>query len=434
MCSESPSQSRSRIAITVVFIGTIFIAQLSSAQTYTVLHSFTGGGDGANPYAGLVTDGAGNFYGMTDDDNSYGAHCDSGIGCGTVFKFTHLGSNWVLTTIYAFQGSSKGDGAYPTARVTLGADGALYGTTPWGGISNDGIVFLLTPPTSPCKTALCPWTETILHSFEGGDADGAHPGSGNVTFEPAGKLYGTTSEGGGGSCGSNGCGTAYQLSQSSGGWTESIIYDFSAGHGFDPDAGVTLDSLGNLYGTTMETGIGTVYELTPVQGGWLATTLFDFTNQPEFGPIGGLIFDHSGNLYGTTGYGGFGHGGTVFKLSPSSGGWSLALLFSFPYQGRDLPPGPTSTLVMDASGALYGTTYSVGVYGCGSVFKLTPSGNNWIYTSLHDFTCDYDGGHPFGQIVLDANGNIYGTTSMGGPFGVGCTQSFGCGVVWEITP
>lgn len=423
----------SLVVVCALLVGALTPAQ---AQTFTVLHIFTGGGDGAGPYAGLVTDGAGNFYGTTNSDNNYGAHCpDSGIGCGTVFKLMRSGSGWTLATIYAFHGFSAGDGAYPVARVVLGPDNALYGTTPWGGESDQGIVFRLAPATTRCKTALCPWTETILHSFQGGNDDGAYPGSGDVTFDSAGNLYGTTSEGGNDSCAPRTCGTVYQLSQSGSGWTESVIYDFSAAGSFNPEAGVTLDSFGNLYGTTTGTGIGgTVYELTLVQGGWQATTLFDFTNQPEFGPIGGLVFDHPGNLYGTTAYGGFGHGGTVFKLIPGSGTWSLSLLFSFSYHGHDLPAGPTSTLTMDAYGALYGTTYSAGVYGCGSVFKLTPFGDRWMYTPLHDFTCDYDGGHPFGQLVLDANGNIYGTTSMGGPYGVGCTQSFGCGVVWEITP
>ncbi len=429
MFSLTPKQSICRADLPIAILAVVLTLAISAhAQTYLVLHKFGGGADGWAPYAGLTMDRAGNFYGTTWVGGQSNQDCD--WGCGVVFKLTRTQSNWTLDPIYTFQGPGAGDGSEPVARVTFGPDGALYGTTSYGGASNLGTVFRLTPGATACKTALCPWSENLLYSFQGGNIDGAMPGYGDVIFDAAGRLYGTTMLGGG-QCYVD-CGTVYQLARSGGGWSESVIYFFASAPISEPNAGVILDNSGNLYGTAMGVGdAGAVYELTPAQGGWSETTLFDFNNRPEYAPIGGLLLDSAGNLYGTTAYGGFGHGGTVFELSPSG---ALNLLFGFSYAGRDLPPGPTSTLTMDASGALYGTTYSAGMFGCGSVFKLTPSGSGWTYRTLHDFTCDADGGHPWGQVILDADGNVYGSATIGGTIGGSCPDNLGCGVVFEITP
>jgi uncharacterized repeat protein (TIGR03803 family) len=139
------------------------------------------------------------------------------------------------------------------------------------------------------------------------------------------------------------------------------------------------------------------------------------------GSDGGLMRDSAGNLYGTTLTGGDNGGGTVYELSPSNGGWTFTTLYNFSGNG-----GSFAVLIMDAAGNLYGTTIGDGAYGQGNVFKLTPSNGSWIYTSLHDFTGGSDGSQPYGQVTLDANGNLYGTASIGGPDNKG--------VVWEITP
>src|SRR5271166_2917290 len=147
-------------------------------------------------------------------------------------------------------------------------------------------------------------------------------------------------------------------------------------------------------------------------------------------PFGGVIFDNSGNLYGSTLVHGLGGGGTVFELSPANGNWTFSLLYSFIGSGF----GPAASLTMDAAGNLYGTTDKNGAFGAGTVFKLTPSGGSWKYTSLHDFTGGSDGGNPFSNVTFDANGNLYGRTSAGGDTSGDCQGLVGCGVVWEITP
>jgi uncharacterized repeat protein (TIGR03803 family) len=438
MLKTNPRTASARVAPILLFALVVMLTPSALAQSYTVLHNFTGGADGANSYAGLTADRAGNFYGTAASGGNMGPYC--GIGCGTVFKLTRAGANWVLNPLYAFQASENGDGSGPLARVIFGPDGALYGTTAAGGQgAGDGTVFRLTPPATACKTVLCPWTETILHSFQGGNNDGSGPRYGDLAFDGAGDLYGTTIYGGPGSDGCNyfgNCGTVYEVAHQNGDWNESVIWYFAEGIilGFWPYNGVTLDSAGNVYGAV--TWGGEIYELTPGQGGsgWSATILYDFAIHQLGCPVGGLIFDHAGNLYGTSACDGSGGGGSVFELSTSGDGWTLTTLYSFNYSGSNEMPGPSSTLTMDASGALYGNTYAEGAYGYGSIFKLTPSQGSWTYTSLHDFTGGSDGGYPWGQVILDANGNVYGTTTVGGSTVGSCYQNQGCGVVFEITP
>jgi uncharacterized repeat protein (TIGR03803 family) len=395
------------------------IATLSAqAQTFNVIHTFTGGPDGGNPNAGLTIDKAGNLY-----STAY----TGGAGYGTVYRMKRSGSNWVFNPLYSFAGGT--DGANPVARVVFGPDGSLYGTTLFGGVvgcgdSGCGTVFNLRPSARACTTALCPWTETVLHRFSG-DPDGNYPEFSDVIFNQMGNLYGVTYDGGTG-----GLGTVYQLTPSGSGWTESVLYGFP-GRGNDgvfPNA-VTLDNAGNLYGTTFNGGLsndGTVFEMTYSVGiGWTENLLYSFQNGNDGSlPIAGLIFDQSGNLYGATTNGGSGGGGTVFELTPSGGGWKYTLLYSFTGGYRC---GPVGNLVMDGAGNLYGTTVCDGTNQAGNVFKLTPSGPTWTYTSLHDFTGGSDGGISTSNLIFDTNGNLYGTTIYGGG-----PQNYG--VVFQITP
>jgi len=401
------------LAAAIVFALTVVVTQSVQAQTYSVLHTFTGGMDGATPEAGVTLDKAGNLYGTAANGGNTGS--------GAVFKIAHKGSGWTFSPLYNFAGGN--DGATPTARVIFGPDGTLYGTTSDAGMEQGvfGTVFNLKPSPSACRTALCPWLETVLHRFTANN-DGITPGYGDVVFDKAGNLYGTTMNGG-----TNDRGIVYELTPSGGSWTESILFNFGSGLGVYPYNGVIFDNAGNLYGTTYEdedgpTVYGTVYQLTPSGSGWTENILHSFQEASDGAyPFGGVIFDQAGNLYGTTAYSGPAGAGTIFQLTPSNGTWTLTVLHSF--AGSD---GPFGGLTMDAAGNLYGTTYADGANLFGSVFRLTPSGDGWTYTDIYDFTGGNDGGYPFGTVAFDANGNLYGTASTFGKNGYG--------VVWEITP
>ena len=410
----------------------------AQAQTYQVIHDFTDEQDGATPLVGLTMDRSGNLYGTASSGGYFGGNCYS-AGCGTVFKLAPRGSGWVFTPLYLFQGTD--DGQMPYARVVFGPDGRLYGSTDEGGNpcygAGCGTVFSLAPPAPACKSVLCPWTETVLYRFSG--PDGAHP-QGDLIFDRAGNIYGTTVAGGNTSCsgGIGGtCGTVFKLTPSNGGWTESVAYAFTGDNdGFEPRGGVILDGAGNLYGTTAQGGPpqggglpnGTVFELTPSGSGWSKSILFTFELYGDgVGPVG-LVFDGSGDLYGATPGGGANKGGAVYELIPSNpGNWTFEGIYSFQPEG-----GPEAALTLDAAGNLYGTQIEGGGSGHGAAFKLTPSDSGWTYSSLHDFTLGSDGGYPSGSIIFDANGNIYSTTQSGG---IGpCNYGYGCGVVFEITP
>jgi uncharacterized repeat protein (TIGR03803 family) len=222
------------------------------------------------------------------------------------------------------------------------------------------------------------WTETVLHIFLNNYIDGGYP-QGNLAFDGAGNLYGTTNVGG--TCG---CGILFQLTPSSGGeWTETIIHDFSTvNDGFFPISGVTFDSKGNLYAIADQGAndgqftSGAVVELSPAGGDvWNETVLYQFANSADgaYPAYGAPLFDASGNLYGTTTAGGPDNMGTVFELSPRAGGtWEQRVLHSFTGTGTD-GQSPWNTLVLDAHGKLYGTTQNGGANcNCGTVFVVKP--------------------------------------------------------------
>jgi uncharacterized repeat protein (TIGR03803 family) len=268
----------------------------------------------------------------------------------------------------------------------------------------------------------------VLYSFTGA-ADGLLPWLVDPVFDHDGNLYGTTEAGGQVPAG----GVVFKLTPSVGEWTETVIHNFT---GTDhPYSGVIFDGAGNLYGTTTNGGLdayGNVFQLAPSGSGWMATDIYDFQGGADGAvPYGALTVDRSGNLFGTTTTNRFFNGGgTVFELSQSGTGWTFALVYGLSGSGSG---GPAGNLVMDGAGNLYGTTYADGTHQFGSVFKLTPDIGGWTYTSLHDFTGGDDGGLPFGGPTMDENGNLYGTTIIGGMQGGNC-PSYGCGVVWEITP
>jgi uncharacterized repeat protein (TIGR03803 family) len=285
----------------------------------------------------------------------------------------------------------------------------------------------------------------VLHQFTG--KDGAIPDAGLI-FDAAGNLYGTTSFGGVSTNCSGGCGTVFKLAPNSDGtWTESVLYSFRSGaDGEFPVAGLIFDTAGNLYGTTQSGaggGFGVVFRLTSKSdGSWTESVLHSFTNGTDGAfPSARLIFDTAGNLYGTTLTGGGsskcvnGGCGIVFELTPKSdGSWMENILHSF--TGDD-GAYPDTDLVFDATGNLYGTTSAGGVStkctgGCGTVFKLKPnSDGSWTESVLHSFAGGADASDPLAGLIFDATGNLYGTTSAGG-VSTKCTG--GCGTVFKLKP
>ena len=392
---------------------------VASTPPETVLFSFPAGIGGANPYAGMIADSAGNLYGTTGEGGN-STKCNLGSGCGTVFMLAPPA--WSETVLYSFQGTSVGDGSGPQAGLVFDKLGALYGTTASGGKYGQGTVFKLTPPAAAGGV----WTETVLHSFAGG-SDGSNPASG-VTFDGA-TLCGTTPIGG-----SSNFGTVFKLTKTSKGWVETILYNFTGrSDGGKPYSGLILKS-GALYGTTLDGGPssqGEVFKLTPPVTGstvWTETVLYGFTGGSDGGkPYAGVIFGKLGVLYGTAGLGGKGGYGTVFKLTPPTSGtaWTESVLYSF----GGGPDGAYSRygVVSDTAGNLYGTT-GVGPSNSGVIFELvapTKKSPVWTESVLWSFSGGSDGGDTTAGLML-FDGLLYGTTSLGG--------HNGDGVVFSITP
>lgn len=412
-----------------VLLMSLATSSVAVAQTFSVIHYFSGGPDGNYPAATMILDRAGKLYGTT----LFGGiqSCPQG-GCGVAFRMSASGSDWVLSTLFEFP-NNPSIGISPAAPLTFGPDGALYGTTEGGSscsLVGCGVAFRLVPPLRPCHTVVCPWTETVIYAFHGG-TDGIEPQFSGVAFDPAGNMYGTTALGG-----ANGKGIVYKLTRNGSQWVESILYNFNgAGDGSNPQAGVILDSAGNLYGTTQmggdlscafSQGCGTVFELSPPGSGWTETTIYTFESSSDVGtnPIAGLVFDTSGNLYGSADYRNGQVDAAVWELQHANGSWTPSVLTDLRGNG-----GPHSALTIDAQGNLYGTTVEGGAHFEGSVFELSPQNGAWTYTDLHDFHIN-DGWRPVGGVTLAADGTLYGTAAEGGTGS--CFN--GCGVVWQITP
>jgi uncharacterized repeat protein (TIGR03803 family) len=273
----------------------------------------------------------------------------------------------------------------------MDSSGDLYGTALFGGSNRDGTVFELGPAN----------TETVLLNFR--KTYGIFPSAGLIR-DSQGNLYGTTS-----SAGANGDGTVFKIDSSG---AATVFHNFTGTDGASPLAGLIMDSTGNLYGTTANGGTynaGTVFKLDPSGN---ATVLHGFNPSTDGGyPEAGLIMDSSGSLYGTTAYrGSSANGGTVFKVDPSG---NLTVLHIF---GGNDGLNPVAGLIMDSSGNLYGTTAYGGANGAGTVFKIDPSGTE---TVLHSFNSSVDGGYPYGGLVMDSSGNLYGTAAYGGSNGDG---------------
>ena len=427
--------------------GVVFKIDTSGHET--VLYTFTGGADGANPLAGVIRDRAGNLYGTTPN----GGNALGGLGSGVVFKVDTSGHETVL---YTFTGGA--DGGSPYAGVILGPEAILYGTTDIGGTHNQGVVFKV--DTSGNETVLHTFmrglggdqpdlagvildsvgnlygttafgaaggqgavykldtsgNETVLYAFPGA-ADGQYPYNAGVIFASDCHLYGTTAVGG-----KTGAGVVYQLD---GDGDEKVLYSFATltANGFArPTGSVIRDSKGNFYGTTfigqadVGSGYGVVYK---VDTAGHSTVLHNFTNGADGGnPYGGVIRDSKGNLYGTAIGGGESGAGVVFKVDASG---HETVLYSF--TGGADGGFPLGGVIRDSKGNLYGTTNGGGgASGAGVVFKVDTSGHE---TVLYTFTGGADGGFPLGGVIRDSKGNLYGTTNGGG-------GASGAGVVFKV--
>ncbi len=423
--SETPHISVARrmasisISSAILFALALFATQAALAQTFTVIHTFTGGADGANPYGGVAV-GPGYLYGTA----SAGGTGGSG-GNGVVFRMTQRSGGWALTPIYEFTGGN--DGSSPLSGVVVRPNHALYGTTQSGGSSGDGTVYELTPPPNAiCGTATCFWKLTVLHTFAG--FDGRRPQYGNLLFDQAGNIYGTAAQGG-----QYGNGVVYELLPSGGGWSESILYSFAGppNDGSLPSGGLTFDPAGNLYGTTANGGsedchytCGTIFELSPSGGGWTETVLHYFDSDQGFYPDSTLVMDQQGNLYGAGGQ----DIGVMFELTPSGGGWNFSV--TYPIDCDIYGAG----LTLGSDGNFYGacSTGPGANYPYGSVFKLAYSSGMWRLTILYGLNGTTDGSNPISPVAFDRNGNLYGTALLGGNTSGVCAGIGGCGTVWEI--
>jgi len=424
----------------------MLVATNRASGQETVLYNFQGGSDGNFPIGGVIFDAEGNLYGTTDVGG--GGACPGG--CGTVFKLAPAkNGGYTKTILYTFQGSFT-DGQYPQARLVFDQEGNLYGTTLLGGatLAGEGTVFKLTPTPSG------EWTETILHNFNCATAnDGCEPYS-YLIFDKAGNLYGTTLQGGGGDTSSyciNGCGTVFKLSKRKKGmWPETLLYTFphffNNTIGANPYAGLAIDAKGSLYGTTYYGGpytSGVVFRLKRSHGVWAETVLhtFSYTGTDGYAPYAGVVLDKSGNLYGTTLDGGnavLGQG-VVFMLTPArEGEWTETIIHDFPSPRYADGEYPITGVTVDAAGNLYGASYIGGGQneaqcpdndGCGVIYQLSPKDGRGSETILYAFQGGLDGGLLEDDVLaFDANGNLYGTGATGGSGGSGA------GVVFEVKP
>jgi uncharacterized repeat protein (TIGR03803 family) len=406
--------------------------QVSWAQTEKVLYSFCALHnclDGAGPAANLVEDEAGDLYGTTATGGIIGGLCQS-FGCGTVFERMASGGVKIL---YRF--SASHDGENPMSGLIRDSQGNLYGTTVYGGnvggacgLYGCGTVFELIKRGDT-------YSEKVLYAFVGG-ADGLRPGSGLVR-DSEGNLYGTTPEGGRSGCASGGgCGTVYKLTSLG---NEEVLYAFTGGvDGATPSASLVLDEQGYLYGTTAyggkfggactSWGCGTVFKLEP--NNRREVVLYRFNGGADGQtPMSPLIRDAKGSLYGTTSTGGDVNNiycsiqengcGVVFELTKSGLLVRRHGFTGYPTDGQLCLAG----LILDEQGNLYGTTALGGGFDRGIVFKVSLAG---VETVLHSFIGGPDGSNPPGSLVLDSKGSLYGTAPYGG--------AFGDGVLFEVIP
>ncbi len=362
-----------------------------------------------------------NYFTADAKGNLYAATASGGTDSdGVVFMLTPTGKETIL---YEFKGQASGDGAYPHGRLAFDAKGNIYGTTQSGGTNGTGTVYELTHGSSG-------WKEKVLYTFSAsGQTDGSNPSAGMVIASD-GTMYSTAANGG-----AYGAGAAFSLKKTSKGWKQTVIHSFNypADGGFLYD-GLMADAAGNLYGVAPSggtAGYGVVYRLSQTKKGWVETVIYNFTNQNGDGSglyWIDLISDSAGNIYGATSFGGTNTTGTVWELvhSKSKKTYSEKILYEFGTSGGGDGNNPYGGLVMDSKGNLYGTTLNGGTDNFGAVYKVAKSGKKWQETVLHSFVGGTDGEQPTGNLYIDSTDKLYGLAETGGKSNLG--------IAYRITP
>jgi uncharacterized repeat protein (TIGR03803 family) len=343
--------------------GTVFqLAPSGDGWTYTVLHDFTGGADGGQPYGGVTLDPQGNLFGTAVIGGSGGVCVEDG--CGVAYMLTKDGGTWTHSVIHDFTGGNDGFG--PGVGLTRDARGNLYGMTPTGGAYGLGTIFQLK------RNHNGTWTQRVIHTFTGG-LDGATGSAGRLLLDDAGNLSGVATVGG-----AHGAGTAFRLRRAPRGrWRLKTLYAFK-GQPFagNPYGALLFDEAGSLYGTTYYDGeydLGTVYKLTREDGSWTETVLYSFRGGMDgASPISNLVFDESGTIYGTTSEGGApGCGcGTIFRLTEANGEWTESVVHAF--EGTPDGAYPYAGMLVGMSGTFFGATVHGGDDDDGSIYEFTP--------------------------------------------------------------
>jgi uncharacterized repeat protein (TIGR03803 family) len=425
---------------------TSLFAQPAGPKLSTI-YSFAGSPDGAYPIGNLAMDTGGNLYSATQEGGVWAN--------GSVVQLKSSGSTWTESVLYSFTGGA--DGGYPDGALTLDGKGNVYGTTLVGG-NGCGVVFELTSSGGT-------WSENPIYTFTCGP-DGTAP-NGGLVFDASGNLYGTTGNGGpvNAACGGYGtdipagCGVVFQLAPPASGttWTENVLYSFTGGaDGAQPGAGVIFDTKGNLYGTTSwggpsssltacpspaigaPAGCGVIFKLIPPASGsaWTETSLYTFTGASDgLYPDAGLAFDTKGNLYGSTEYSNEKTGdpttygpSLIFQLAKPAKGqtaWTYTVLDSMVAKNGANPYG---TLMLNKNGTIYGTAWGGGKKRAGVIFQLRPpkkGATKWVETVLYNFLGKADGTNPKSGVLLNGTTMFGTTTGAGGPAS--------SGTVFELT-
>jgi uncharacterized repeat protein (TIGR03803 family) len=403
------------------------VSVAASAQTTeVVLYNFASScslttcTDGFEPLNGVIRDSEGNLYGGT----FFGGTHEKGV----AYKLAPSGQETALYNFCSTGGDLCTDG-WAASVSARDSTGNLYGTAGFGGAHNVGDVYKLTASGQ----------QTVLHSFcaLAKCADGSAPSGGGVILDSAGNLYGTTLYGGASSSGkttTSGGGVLFKLAPSG---QETVLYNFcslaNCADGALPSGRLLMDSKGNLYGTTTEggtnggvaSGSGVVYKVSP-SGQETVLCSFGSASCPDgANPTGGVVGDSEGNLYGTTSKGGANSKGVAFELAPSG---QETVLYNFCSQGgKHCTDGENpGSVVRDSQGNLYGSAGdgTIANPGNGLVFELSTSGSETVLCNFGSAGCPSGVGPS--RLILDSEGNLYGTASSGG--------ANGGGIVFKLEP
>jgi uncharacterized repeat protein (TIGR03803 family) len=374
-----------------------------------VLYDFTSPGYGANYVSPLTADGHGDYFGTTEV---------GGTGHGTVYELMPNGKgDWSESTLHVFTGGADG-GTPASTPLIFDKNADLYGITDLGGANNSGVAYeLLRSGTT--------WSEHVLYTFGVGSSMGDYPFS--FVADSKGDFFGTYD------CYQDGGGITegvFELSRSSKGWITTLIFNDNIPSATSGGGGLAIDAKGNIFGvTSLAFKPSEIFELSPSGSTWAVKILYTFPRiriDPEAPPV----LDTEGNIYGATVAGGSAGAGTVYELTSSkSSSWTYKTLYAFKGGSSD-GAAPYASVTFDSGGDIYGTTAVGGGQNDGTVYELTPSGRRYASKVLWSFD-GKDGSEPFGQVTLDANGHIFGTTTQGGS-NHGCAYLAGCGDAFEV--